>query len=176
MALSGNAIHTNQLPPRTSFKRARLAGSIRFTRFDNPSHQVILMLIMRNYIIALALALGTFAATAAEKFADISTADLKKAIAEKKVVLLDVNGTASWEKQHIPGALNFETVEAKLSDKLPADKSALVVAYCGNEHCPAYRKGATAAQKLGYTNIKHYAKGIQGWVELGEPTEAGAKK
>lgn len=131
---------------------------------------------MRKYIIALALALGTFAATAAEKFADISTADLKKAIAEKKVVLLDVNGTASWEKQRIPGALNYETVAAQLAEKLPADKSTLVVAYCGNEHCGAYRKGAEAAQKLGYTNIKHYSKGIKGWVDLGETTEKGNKK
>ena len=131
---------------------------------------------MRNYVIALALALGTFAAVAAEKFADISTADLKKAIAEKKVVLLDVNGTASWEKQRIPGALNYETVADKLAEKLPADKSTLVVAYCGSEHCGAYRKGAEAAQKLGYTNIKHYSKGIKGWVDLGETTEKGNKK
>jgi len=108
---------------------------------------------------------------AADKFADISTSELKKAIAEKKVTLIDVNGSESWEKHHIPGALNFEAVEKKLADKLPADKNALVVAYCGNEQCPAYRAGAQAAKKLGYTNVKHYAHGIQGWLKLGEPTE-----
>lgn len=133
------------------------------------------MNIMNKYIIALTLAISTFVAVAAEKFADISTADLKKAIVEKKVVLLDVNGTESWQQHHIPGALNFETVSTKLAEKLPADKSALIVAYCGNEECPAYRAGALAAKKLGYTNIKHYAKGIQGWLKTGEPVETATK-
>jgi len=125
---------------------------------------------MRNYIIAFTLALGTALAVAADKFPDISTAELKQAISEKKVTLLDVNGTESWRKGHIPGALNFEKVEGGLAAKLPSDKHALIVAYCGNEKCPAYRAGAQAAKELGYTNVKHYAKGIQGWVKAGEPT------
>ena len=127
---------------------------------------------MKKYIFALTLALGTFiAVAAADKFADISTTSLKKAIAAKQVVLLDVNGTESWKEHHIPGALDFEAVGDKLAGKLPADKKTLIVAYCGNEQCPAYRAGALAAQKLGYTNVKHYAKGIQGWLKTGEPVE-----
>ena len=127
---------------------------------------------IKKYIVALTLALGTYlAAAAAEKFADISTADLTKAIAAKRVALLDVNGTESWKEHHIPGALDFEAVADNLAAKLPADKQTLIVAYCGNEHCPAYRRGAQAAQKLGYTHIKHYAQGIQGWLKTGEPVE-----
>jgi rhodanese-related sulfurtransferase len=126
---------------------------------------------MRKLLLALTLALGTTLAIAAERFADISTDELKKLITEKKVTLIDVNGTESWEKGHIPGALNFEQAQSKLADRLPADKNALIVAYCGNEQCPAYRAGAQAAKKLGYKNIRHYAKGIQGWVKAGEPTE-----
>jgi len=52
------------------------------------------------------------------------------------------------------------------------DKSALIVAYCGSEHCGAYKKGAKAAAELGYTNVKHFAPGIKGWKATGEPTEA----
>lgn len=110
-------------------------------------------------------------AVAADQFPEITTAALKKAVTEKKAVLLDVNGSDSWQKGHIPGALDFQVVKDQLAAKLPADKTALVVAYCGNEHCPAYRAAALAAQKLGYTNVKHYTPGIQGWVKAGEPTE-----
>jgi rhodanese-related sulfurtransferase len=132
------------------------------------------MLIMRKAFIALTMLLGTMVALASDNFPAISTDQLKQVIHEKKVVLLDVNGTASWQKGHIPGALNFEAMAKDLAAKLPADKNTLIVAYCGNESCPAYRAGAAAAMKLGYTNVKHYARGIQGWIKDGQPTEKGS--
>jgi rhodanese-related sulfurtransferase len=119
------------------------------------------------------MAMGALLACAGDNFPNISAADLKQAISEKKVVLLDVNGTSSWRKGHIPGALDYQVVADGLSTRLPTDKTALVVAYCGNESCPAYRAGAAAAVKLGYTNVKHFAPGIQGWIKAGEPVEAG---
>ena len=30
-----------------------------------------------------------------------------------------------------------------------------------------------AAEKLGYTNVQHYSKGIMGWKKAGETTEKG---
>jgi rhodanese-related sulfurtransferase len=102
---------------------------------------------------------------------DIGLADLKQAIADKTVTLLDCNGSASYAKGHIPGAINFETAKTALADKLPKEKSALVVAYCGGPMCGAYKAGAVAAAKLGYTNVKHFAGGISGWKEAGEKTE-----
>ena len=105
------------------------------------------------------------------KFADISLPDLKAAIASGKVAIIDVNGSDSYKDGHIPGAIDFDANSAKLASLLPANKSALVVAYCGNPHCSAYREGAEAAEKLGYTNVKHFAPGIQGWKKSGEITE-----
>ena len=120
-----------------------------------------------------ALALSPLAAFAAD-YPEISHAELKKAIEEKKVVLLDVNGSESWKDGHIPGALDFTATKKELAAKLPSDKGSLVVAYCGNENCPAYAAGAKAAQELGYTNVKHYKPGIAGWVSKGEKTEKGS--
>jgi rhodanese-related sulfurtransferase len=120
-----------------------------------------------------ALALSPVLALAAD-YPEISHEELKKAIEEKKVVLLDVNGSNSWKAGHIPGALDFATAKADLAAKLPNDKAALVVAYCGNEHCGAFAAGAKAAQTLGYTNVKHYKPGIAGWKAKGEKTEAGS--
>lgn len=119
---------------------------------------------------ALVVGLGSIA-LADEKFPDISHDELKSAIAAKKVTLLDVNGTSTYDKGHIPGAIDFTKAKAEIAGKLPKDKGALIVAYCGNENCTAYQAGAKAAKELGYTNVKHYAKGIMGWKDAGEKVE-----
>jgi rhodanese-related sulfurtransferase len=107
----------------------------------------------------------------AGEYPDISIAELKKAIAEKKVTILDVNGSDSFQKGHIPGAIDFKASKADIAGKLPSDKSALVVAYCGGPTCGAYAAGAKAAKELGYTNVKHLSAGISGWLQANEPTE-----
>ena len=116
------------------------------------------------------LAIGAIA-IAQEKFPDISHDELKSAVAAKKVTLLDVNGTETYNQGHIPGAIDFTKTKDSIASKLPKDKGALIVAYCANENCTAYQQGAKAAKELGYTNVKHYAKGIMGWKSAGEPTE-----
>ncbi len=120
------------------------------------------------------LLLTALVALAGEKFPHISHADLKKAIAEKSVTLLDVNGTETYKAGHIPGALDFETAEADIAAKLPADKGALIVAYCADENCGAFAFAAEKAREFGYTNVQHYSPGIIGWKKAGEKTEPGA--
>jgi rhodanese-related sulfurtransferase len=102
---------------------------------------------------------------------DISLQELKDAITEKKIVLIDCNGSDSYAKGHIPGAIDFEADKAELAGKLPEDKAVLVVAYCGGPKCRAYKAGADAAMKLGYTNVKHFSAGISGWKAAGEKLE-----
>jgi len=99
---------------------------------------------------------------------DISLANLKQAMADKAVVLIDCNGSASYAKGHIPGAIDFETAKTDLAKRLPADKAGLIVAYCGGPKCRAYTAGADAAKMLGYTNVKHFSGGISGWKDAGE--------
>jgi rhodanese-related sulfurtransferase len=130
---------------------------------------------MRNAIaiaITFALVSGTGLVRAADKtYPDITHEELVSALQSKTVTLLDANGTDSYKEGHIPTALNFEEVKKNLAAKLPSDKSALIVAYCANEQCPAYRQAAAAAEELGYTNVKHYAKGIMGWKRSGAKVE-----
>ena len=121
-------------------------------------------------LIALVVALAATAGFAAE-FPDISIADLKQAIAEKKVTVIDVNGAASYKAGHVPTAIDFATQGANLASVLPADKNALVVAYCGGPQCSAYKAAANAANKLGYTNVKHLSAGISGWKAAKESLE-----
>jgi len=128
---------------------------------------------MKRYF-ALAATLALAATVYAADVQDITIPQLKDAIQAKQVTLLDANGTKSWKAGHIPGAIDFKANPDKLASLLPADKGALVVAYCGGPQCQAYKAAVEAAQKLGYTNIKHLAAGISGWTKAGEATDKGS--
>lgn len=128
---------------------------------------------MKKFLAIITTALLAVTAHAADA-PNISVTDLKALVAAKKVVLLDANGTKSWQKGHIPGAIDFAASGDSLASVLPADKGALVVAYCGGPKCKAYKKAVDAAAKLGYTNIKHLPAGISGWEKAGEQMEKGS--
>ena len=127
------------------------------------------MKLLTALLLSLGLAGAVFAKSS--KVPDISHADLEKAIASKAVTLLDANGTESFKEGRIPGAIDYATAKAKLASALPKDKGALIVAYCGNEYCSAYLSAAMAAVDLGYTNVKHYSRGIDGWRKSGAKVE-----
>ena len=116
---------------------------------------------------AMALAVSVFAG----EYKEISVKEARELVDAKKAVFIDVNGSESFKKGRIPGALNYEDVKAKLAESLPADKDATIVAYCGGPKCKAYEKAAKAASELGYKNIRHLVAGISGWKEAGQPVE-----
>lgn len=101
----------------------------------------------------------------AGEYPDITIGDLEKAIKAGKVTLIDVNGKNSYKKGHIPGAVLFSNKEALAKQLSKVKKNTLVVAYCGNPRCSAYKRGATAAAELGFKNVKHLSAGIQGWIK-----------
>jgi rhodanese-related sulfurtransferase len=121
--------------------------------------------------IALFAAVGIVRA-ADTTYPDITHDELVKALETRSVTLLDANGTETYKEGHIPTAIDFQQAEKSLASVLPADKNTLIVAYCGNEQCAAYRSAAKAASDLGYTNVKHYAKGIVGYKASGAKIEA----
>jgi len=125
---------------------------------------------MKKILTLCAVALVTASVYAAH-YPDITIGDLKNAAASKYVTLLDVNGSDSYKEGHIPGAIDFAANKSALAKVLPKDKGALIVAYCGGPKCQAYQAAAKAAEKLGYTNVKHLAAGISGWHDAGEKME-----
>lgn len=134
---------------------------------------------MRSVFAAAALALSALTVTAAvaspasgesaAAFTDIGYDELRKLVDAKQVTLLDANGSTSFAEGHIPGAVDFRAAGDGLAAALPADKAALIVAYCGGPTCGAWQSAATAAQSLGYTNIRHFSAGIKGWKEKKGP-------
>ena len=104
-------------------------------------------------------------------YPDVSVKELKSAIADQKVTVIDANGTDSYKQGHIPGAIDFEAQGKDLAKVLPKEKDALIVAYCGGPQCMAYQSAAKKAKELGYTNVKHLSAGISGWKSAGEKVE-----
>jgi rhodanese-related sulfurtransferase len=126
--------------------------------------------IMKKILTLLATAVLAVTAYAGE-FPDISIAEVKAAVESKKATIIDVNGSDSYKSGHVPGAVDFQSVKAEFAKALPADKGALVIAYCGGPQCGAYAAAAKAAKELGYTNVKHMSAGISGWKDAGAPLE-----
>jgi rhodanese-related sulfurtransferase len=124
-------------------------------------------------IIALMAAAFLTASVYAGEFADISLQDVQAAATAKSAVIIDANSPASYKAGHVPGALSWAAIKGDPAASLPADKNTLIIAYCGNSHCPAYAQAAVAAKNLGYTNIKHMVDGIDGWNAAKLPTEPG---
>ena len=128
---------------------------------------------MKKIITILATAVFAVAAYAGE-FPDVSITEVQALAESKKAVFIDVNGTESFQKGRVPGALNYAAIKGKLAESLPKDKDTLIVAYCGGPKCKAYQSAANAAEKLGYKNIKHMSAGISGWQKAGEKMDKGS--
>jgi len=99
-----------------------------------------------------------------EHYPLITKSELKQVAEKKSAVIVDVNGDESFEKAHVPGAINYASHEKDFASTLPAQKDALIVAYCGGPMCTAWKKAAQKACEMGYTNIRHFKPGISGWL------------
>jgi rhodanese-related sulfurtransferase len=125
---------------------------------------------MKSFIIAtvVLLSVNVFAAApnceSETAFPEISKAELQKSLEAKNVTVFDVNGTASFQKAHVPGAIDYKATKDQFAQNLPADKNAMIVAYCGGPTCGAWKTAAMEACKKGYTNVKHFKAGIKGWM------------
>ncbi len=119
-----------------------------------------------------------------------STTEVKKLLDDgTECLLLDAMPAASsFNKAHIPGAVNFEFPKEPMSDwteetmpgrtqeayqkLLGEDLDRLVVVYCGFVKCARSHNAAIFAKQLGYTNVQRYAGGIYAWRGAGLPVES----
>lgn len=95
----------------------------------------------------------------------VSTAHVRKLIDEKApVMLIDARPKRVADKGMVPTAVNIPDSEFdKHVGKLPADKTATLIYYCGGLECVLSDKSADKARKLGYTNVLTYPEGYPDW-------------
>lgn len=115
----------------------------------------------------------------------LSLGDLKaKLDAKEDILVVDTMPyEASYKKQHIPAAVQFEfpvaemtTIDSEMKrqykELLGPKRDRMIVVYCGYVKCGRSHNGAMWAVKLGYTNVYRCLGGIYGWNEAGYPVEA----
>ena len=86
----------------------------------------------------------------------------------ENVMIIDARPVKpKYIKGHIPMAVSIPDSQFdKMVDKLPKDKNALLIYYCGGLKCKLSHKSARKAEKLGYTNVKVFAEGFPGWMKM----------
>lgn len=107
--------------------------------------------------------LTKYLSTMPDGFGLIAADKLNEQLAAAKPFLLDLREPKEIETDgYIAGAVNIPIrTLAKNLDKLPTDKTAPIVAYCGSGHRSAIAMAALS--QLGYTNVKSLKGGVGAW-------------
>jgi len=81
-----------------------------------------------------------------------------------RYTLIDSRPLTRFQEGHIPTAIHLPFIGFdKFIDRLPKDKSQLVVFYCGGVTCTLSPNSLRRAQALGYTNLRVYREGLPEW-------------
>jgi rhodanese-related sulfurtransferase len=105
---------------------------------------------------------------------ELTTKQLKELLdSDAKVILLDARTGKYDDGRRIPGAKSLSPKASKEEVEKVAgkDKKALIVTYCSNLQCPASSFLFKHLKELGYTNLREYPQGIQGWAEAGHKVD-----
>ena len=96
--------------------------------------------------------------------------DLRSGV--EKLIIVDARTAESYEKGHVPGALNIphRTMTRETTASLPPD--ALIVTYCDGIGCNASTKGALKLAQLGF-RVKEMSGGLDFWIRDGFPVAQG---
>ena len=117
-----------------------------------------------------------------QRTGEVSTAELKKILAERSAIVLDARPHLEYAISHIPGALNvaakpgvstsmYVSDVAEVGRLLSGDKAAGVVLYCNGPYCGKSKRLAEELLAAGYNNVRRYQLGIPIWRALGGVTE-----
>jgi rhodanese-related sulfurtransferase len=92
------------------------------------------------------------------------------------VMVIDSRGERKFDQGHIPVAVNISaSFFDSQSERLPKDKSSMLIFYCGGIKCPLSHKSAFKAEALGYSNVQVYAAGYPDWIANGGLPGVSAK-
>ena len=91
-------------------------------------------------------------------------------------VLLDVRGAESFDRGHLPGAVNLPVDRIDEQSLAGWSCDTLFVVYCSGPHCNAADRAAARLARLGRA-VKKMIGGVEGWRDSGyelttEPSSA----
>jgi rhodanese-related sulfurtransferase len=95
--------------------------------------------------------------------------ELKRAIDNGEVVVVDVRAAEDYHKDHIPGAISLPKDQWENPQGLRRDKTNVL--YCYSQVCHLAATAAIGLAEEGYP-VKELEGGFAGWKEQDLPTEA----
>lgn len=108
------------------------------------------------------------------KTAEISTAQLRRILADTSAIVIDTRSKVEFEAGHIPGATNLDAPAAQrvvtVERLAGGDKTKSLVLYCNGPFCQASRRLGEQLAEAGFTNVRRYQLGMPVWRALGGPT------
>jgi rhodanese-related sulfurtransferase len=102
----------------------------------------------------------------------ITRDELRAAIEDGSVTVVDALPAVPFGQRHLPGALNVvaEDSDTEVRGALP-DTAAAIVTYSTDEHCTRGPELAARLRDLGYTDVRTYDGGIEDWIAAGLPVD-----
>lgn len=102
---------------------------------------------------------------------EVDSWDLFEALKNgEKVLALDARSKESFEREHIPGAINIPHRTMSSESTAHLEKDFLYISYCDGIGCNASTKGALNMVKLGF-RVKELIGGLDWWKRDGYETE-----
>jgi rhodanese-related sulfurtransferase len=117
-----------------------------------------------------------------EKTPEISTAELRAIIRERRAVVIDTRPFREYAMGHIPGALDAApkpgvSMSLYISDVeevgriVQENPDTPIVLYCDGPFCDKSKQLADGLLAEGYTHVKRYQLGMPVWLALGNPAQ-----
>jgi rhodanese-related sulfurtransferase len=102
----------------------------------------------------------------------ISREELRSAIDDDTVTVVDALPSAPFARRHLPGAVNVvaEDPDGQVRAVLP-DRAVSIVTYSTDHACARGPKLAERLERLGYSDVRNYEDGIEDWVAAGYSVE-----
>jgi rhodanese-related sulfurtransferase len=108
---------------------------------------------------------------------EISTAELRAALADARAIVLDARPYEEYAVSHIPGARTvpgkpgttpalYVADAAEVAKGIP-DKDQALILYCNGVFCGRSERSANELIKMGYRNVRRYQLGAPAWRALG---------
>ena len=97
-----------------------------------------------------------------EAYPAMAWAEIEAAV-KAGATLVDARSPEQYAAGHIPGAINVPTGDDAALTRLPADKTAQLIFYCGGPACSARTSCAVKVQALGYAKLAQYKGGYPEW-------------
>jgi len=97
--------------------------------------------------------------------------DLAEALKKKNdIIVVDARSAEAWDKEHIPGSINFPHREINIESTEKLDRAKLYVTYCDGIGCNASTKAAFQLSRLGF-RVKELIGGLEWWKRDGYETQ-----